>query len=160
MKHQMQARYPARAVAVIRMFADKEFHVRRLEALGYAGKYRVLAHRFDGNEFSIRIERRVLVQMPGLKKAAGETTVVNEEAWDLLSKTGSVTVEAQGMPLSMSCETAIRDDDNGCVVDYRWEVRAKIPLVGAALEKFAIADMERRAAEETRVGVELLAEYR
>ncbi|MDI3259332.1 MAG: DUF2505 domain-containing protein [Sinobacteraceae bacterium] len=160
MKHEMQTRYPAPATAVVKMFADRDFHVRRLEALGYAGKYRVLAHRFDGKDFSIRIERKVPVQMPGVKKAAGETTVVNEETWNLRSKTGKVTVEAQGMPLSMSCETAIRDEGDACVVNYRWDVRARIPLVGGALEKFAIADMERRAAEETRVGIELLADYR
>jgi hypothetical protein len=160
MKHEMQARYPARAATVAKMFADKEFHVRRLEALGYAGKYRVLAHRLDGKDFSIKIERRVPVQMPGLKKAAGETVVINEEAWDLESQIGRVVVEAQGLPLTMSCQTAIRDEGRGCVVDYRWDVRAKLPLVGAALEKFAIADMQRRAAEETRVSIELLARYR
>jgi hypothetical protein len=158
-KHQMKARYPASSATVIRMMTDKAFHVAKLEKLGLS-KYEVLDHQFDGKQFSIRIERKVPVQMPGMKKSAGESTVVNEEKWDVAARTGSVAAHPQGMPLEISAVTAMADDGDGCVVTYDWNIHAKIPLVGGQLEKFVIGDMESRAAEETRVAVELLADYR
>ena len=161
MKHEMKARYPAPSSVVIRMFSDKDFHTRKLEALGLL-KYQVLEHQFDGQEFRIKIERKVPVEAPGMVKKVVplETTVVNEECWSVASKTGRVLVQAQGMPLEMSCSTAMTDEGQECVITYHWDINATLPLVGATLEKFVVADMERRAAEETQVGISLLQAYR
>lgn len=158
-KHPMQSRYPAPAATVLKMMTDREFHIRKLEKLGLP-KYEVLDHHFDGEQFRIRIERRVPVQMPGTKKAAGETTVINEEHWNLVSRTGIVKAEPKGMPLEMSCEATMRDDGDGCVIDYEWSIHAKVPVVGAQLEKFVISDMESRTAQEHAVAVSLLDDYR
>lgn len=158
MKHEMQARYPASSDVVIRMMTDRDFHTRRLEKLG-TSKYRVLDHAFDGREFRIRIERHVPVQMPGLKGGA-ETVVVNEERWNIATRSGSVIVEAGGMPVQMSCTTRMADDGEGCVLSFDWDINASIPLVGKTLEKFIVADMEKRAEGETQAGVALLDAYR
>ncbi|MFA5941049.1 MAG: DUF2505 domain-containing protein [Sinimarinibacterium sp.] len=158
MKHEMQARYPAPSEVVIRMMTDRDFHTRRLEALGMT-RYRVLDHAFDGREFRIRIERHVPVQMPGLKGGA-ETVVVNEECWNVSTRSGSVTVEAKGMPVQMSCTTRMSDDGDGCVLSFDWDISASIPLVGKTLEKFIVTDMGNRAEDETRAGVSLLDGYR
>jgi hypothetical protein len=160
MQHEMKSRYPASSDIVIRMFTDREFHTRKLEALGLL-KYQVLGHQFDGADFSIKIERKVPVEVPGMVKKLVplETTVVNEEFWNLASKTGSVKVEAQGMPLELSCVSSLADDGGECVLTHRWEIRAKLPMMGA-LEKFVATDMDNRAVEETRVAISLLPAYR
>lgn len=157
-KHEMKSRYPASSDIVMKMFADKGFHTRKLEAMGLT-KYQILDHSVSADEFSIRIERKVPVQMPGIKKG-GETSVTNEERWNLKSKTGRVEVEPAGMPVKMSCVTSLADEGGECVVTYRWDIEAKIPLVGGTLEKFIVSDMESRAADETRAGIALLADYR
>lgn len=158
MKHEMKARYPAPSAVVIRMMTDKDFHTRKLEAMG-TSKYRVLDHSFDGQDFLIRIERQVPVQMPGLKSAA-ETTVVNEERWRVGARAGEVRVEPQGMPVQMSCVTRMEDDGTDCVLTFEWDIEAKIPLVGKTLEKFIVTDMESRADAETRAAIALLDAYR
>ena len=159
MKHQMISRYPAPSATLLRMFTDPAFHTRKLEMLGLP-KYRVLEHRFDGDRFSIRVERRVPVQMPGVGNTGAEATIVHEERWDVAERRGSIDVDAQGMPLEVSCLASIRESANVCTVTFDWHVKSKLPLIGGKIEKFAIADMERRAADEERVSLQLLDQYR
>ncbi|HZR37089.1 MAG TPA: DUF2505 domain-containing protein [Nevskia sp.] len=161
MKHKSQARYPAPAEVVLRMFTDKAFHTGKLDAMGLKN-YQVLDHVFDGQDFRIRIQRKVPMQAPAVvKKFVGaESTVVNEERWNLKSRTGRVLVEPVGMPIEMSCQTSLRDQGDGCVVDFEWTINARVPLVGGALEKFVVGDLEKRAGEETALAVRMLERYR
>lgn len=156
MKHEVKARYPASPAVVIKMFADKDFHVRKLDALGLP--YKVLAHKGDARQFSIRVERKVPVQVPGIGKKA-EATVVNEEIWNLAGKTGVIKVEPGAMPLKCSCTAALKADGKDTVVTYTWEVKATVPLIGGQIEKMAIADMDARFDEETRAAIKLLKDY-
>ncbi len=158
-RHEMKAHYPAPAAVVLKMMGDKAFHTRKLEGMGLT-KYEVLDYACDAREFRIRIERKVPVQMPGMKKAAGETSVVNEEVWNLQTRTGRVRVEPAGMPVEMNAALTITDEGDGSVITFDWTINAKIPVVGGTLEKFIVSDMESRAAEETRVAVSLLESYR
>jgi len=164
MKHQSQARYPASSDVVIKMFSDRNFHTRKLDLMGLKDtqNYWVLEHALDGAEFRIRIKRKVPMQAPGIVKkfVPVESTVINEERWNIKSKTGKVLVEPQGMPLEVSCVTTLRDQGGACIVAFDWTVHAKVPLVGGALEKFVISDLEKRAAEETEIAVGLLKDYR
>jgi len=161
MKHQSQARYPAPAEVVIRMFTDRDFHTRKLDAMGLK-RYEVLEHVLDGPDFRIKILRQVPMQAPALVKKfiPAESTVINEERWNIKNKTGAVLVEPRGMPLQLSCITALRDQGKACVVSFDWTIQAKVPLLGGALEKFVVADMEKRAAEETDIAIGLLDDYR
>ena len=156
MKHQMQAQYPAPPDVVLKMFVDKNFHTKKLDVIGLP--YKVLAHEFDGKTFRIRVERKVPVNMPGGKKA--EATVVNDEVWNVATRTGSVKADAGIMPIDCSCTTAIVADGKNTVVRYDWTVKSKVPLIGGQIEKMAVSDMEARAGEETRVAVGLLNDYR
>lgn len=156
MKHQVLARYPASPDVIMKMFSDRAFHTRKLDAM--QAEYKVLAHSFDGQTFSIRVERKVPVQLPGMKKAA-ETSVINEEVWHLASRTGSVKVEL-AMPLDAKCVVTISADGEHSLITYDWDVKSKVPLVGGQIEKMAVADMDRRSADETRVAIDLIQHYR
>jgi hypothetical protein len=161
MKHQSQAHYPASSAVVLRMFTDRDFHTRKLDAMGLKN-YQVLEQSMEGPEFRIKIRRKVPMQAPSIVKkfVPAESTVVNEETWNTKTKTGRVLVDAVGMPLEVSCTTRMRDEGKACVVDFDWIIHARIPLVGGTLEKFVVSDMERRAAEETAVAVGMLKDYR
>jgi hypothetical protein len=161
MKHEMQVRYPASSAVVLKMFTDKGFHTTKLEAMG-VHKYKILQHQFDGQNFSIRIERQVPMQAPALvrKLVPMEPKVTNEESWNVAAKSGKVRVEPQGMPVEMSCTMSMADKGKECVVSCSWEIRARVPLLGGALEKFILGDLERRSAEETEAGIALLKNYR
>ncbi len=160
MKHEMTARYPATSAVVMKMFSDLAFQTAKLDALGYTGKYQVLSHSQDAKSFNIRIERKVPIQLPGIGKNAAESTVINDETWSIASKTGTVIVEVKGMPLAVSCVTAMADEGKECVIHYQWQVKSKIPLIGGTIEKMVIADMTKKANEETAAAIALLKSYR
>ncbi len=161
MKFEILSQYPASAAVVMRMFMDPAFHTGKLEALG-ALKYRVLEQKAEGDSFRIRIERKVPLDAPALirKVVPAETTAVSEERWNRSTMKGRVSVEP-GVPVDMSCEASMSDVAGGqCLVRYAWEVRARVPLIGGALEKFIGSDLERKMVDETRVAVGLLEKYR
>jgi hypothetical protein len=159
MKHTILAKYPVSAAAVLKMFSNKEFHTRKLDSMGY--KYRVLDSKAAGKEFSISIERKVPMDAPALikKLIPAETTVVNEESWNAAAKTGRVKVMPKGVPVEVSCTATLKDEAGGCVINYSWDISARVPLVGGALEKFVAGDMDRRLADETAAAVKLAKEF-
>jgi hypothetical protein len=161
MKFDIRAKYPAPSATVLKMFMDKDFHQKKLVALGLT-KSRVLEHTASGDDFRIRIERKVPLAAPGIVKKfiPAETTVVSEEKWNKASKTGQVRVEPVGVPVDIRCNARFADDASGCTIVYTFDVKASVPLVGGALEKFIAADMETKFAEEAKAAISLLEPYR
>jgi hypothetical protein len=161
MRFEVKARYPASSGVVIKMFADKDFHTRKLEALGLR-KYQVLKHESTDAEFSIRIERKVPMAPPGLisKLVPAEASVTSEERWNLAKKTGRIKVEPAGIPVEITGTASLADAGQECVITYVWEAKARVPLVGGALEKFIASDMEKKMVDETKAAITLLGPYR
>lgn len=161
MKFDIKARYPAPSAVVLKMFMDKDFHAKKLQVLGIA-KSRVLDHAASGDDFRIKVERKVPLNAPGMIKKfiPAEATVVSEEKWNRASKSGSVKVEPAGVPVEIRCTARLADDAKGCTITYAFEVTARVPLVGGALEKFIASDMETKFAEEAKAAATLLDPYR
>jgi hypothetical protein len=143
------------------MFSDRNFHENKMKALDVIS-YKVLEHAADGGEFHIRVERRLPMQAPALLKKVlpAETTSVVDERWNLATRNGRVKADTVGVPIEMSCSASIADEKQACVVTYDWEIRARVPLVGGALEKFIASDLDRRLAQEARIAAGFLEPYR
>lgn len=159
MKHHVEVRYDASAEQVLRMFADPKFHTAKLEAMGMAGS-RVLDNEDRGETFMIRIERKVPLAVPGMKKGAGSSCVNHTERWNRKQGSGEISAVVPGMPLDMTCIASIRDDGDGCVASYDWNVHSKVPVVGKAIEKFVVGDLDKRFNEEVETTKKMLADYR
>lgn len=161
MKFDIKARYPAPSAVVLKMFCDKAFHEKKLAAMGLA-RSRVLEHEAKGDEFRIRIERKVPLQAPGMVKkfVPAEATVTSEERWNQAQKNGRVRIEPAGIPVDINCTARFADDAQGCVITYAFDVNARVPLVGGALEKFIASDMESKFADEGRAAAALVDAYR
>lgn len=159
MKHEIKSRYPASAETVMRMFANPEFHTAKLQGLGLK-KYEVLDQEAKGDDFRIKIERKVPLDAPALvrKVVPAETTAISEERWNLRTRKGKVSI-SPGIPVDMNCEAAITEAGSECVVIYHWEVKARVPLIGGALEKFICSDLESKMVDETRVTASLIARF-
>ena len=161
MKFDIKARYPASSAVVLKMFMDKDFHAKKLGVLGIT-KSRVLEHDAKGDDFRIKVERKVPLDAPGIVKkfVPAEATVVSEEKWNRATKTGNVKIEPQGVPVDIKCAARFADDAKGCTITYAFDINAKVPLVGGALEKFIAGDMEAKFAEEAKAAATLLDPYR
>lgn len=148
MKQKLEARYPASSDVVIKMMTDKKFYTDRLALQGLKD-FEVVNHKFDGKDFSITIKRKVTA-----------INVTSVEKWNVAKRAGSITVDLQGMPMDVSCKTALVDDASGCVLTYHWDVNSKVPLVGGRIEKQFAGENEKAIPEQTRLGIELLKNYR
>ncbi|MGH8530916.1 MAG: DUF2505 domain-containing protein [Nevskiales bacterium] len=148
MKQKIEARYPASAQVVIKMMTDKKFYTDRLELQGIK-EYEVVEHAFDGKDFSITIQRRVTA-----------INVTSVEKWNVAKKAGSISVELQGMPMDVVCDTALVDEGKECVLTYNWEIKSNVPLVGGKIEKSFAGENEKAIPEQTRLGIQLLKNYR
>lgn len=140
------------------MFCDETFHGQKLEKIGI--EHRVLECSQQGDDFRIRVERKIPVKLPGMKKGGATSTVIHTECWNTKTRHGTVHVELPGMPLTMHCQSVAEDDGDGCVVRYDWEIKSRVPVVGGKIEKFVVADMDKQAEPERLAGVELLDNYR
>src|SRR5882724_10580234 len=123
---------------MIRALTDKKFYCDRLELQGHK-VYEVLSHEFDGENFGIKFKRKLPTG-----------TIVHEDRWNVSSKTGSVAVELQSMPIEMSGITALSDIGDECVMTYDWNIRSSIPLVGGKIEKAIAAENDKAIPEQTR----------
>ena len=148
MKQKIETRYPAPSSVVIKMMTDKKFYCDRLELQGHK-VYDVVSHSFDGKDFSIKFKRKLTA-----------ASITHEDIWNVDSKAGRVLVELHGMPVEMSGVTSLRDEGGECVMTYEWEIHSKVPLVGGKIEKTIAAENEKAIPEQTRLGIELLKNYR
>lgn len=163
MKHEMKVHFPENSDVVIKAFTDKAFHTGKLEQMGISN-YEVLDHQFDGEDFSIRIRRRVAldVPVPGAVKRLignGEVPVIHEDCWNATSRTGHVNMDIQGMPIELQCQLSLDDEAGGCVYTYLWDIQANVPLVGGKLEKTLVTDLDQKIPVETQAGIALLDNY-
>ena len=147
MKQTLEARFPASSTVVIKMMTDKKFYTDRLDLQGIKG-YEVLGHKFDGKDFSVTIKRKV-----------SAINVTSVETWNVAGRKGTITVDLQGMPLQVSCETSLKDEGKGCVLTYKWDVNLKVPLIGGKIEKQFAGENEKAIPEQTRLGIQLLKNY-
>ncbi|HEX7381868.1 MAG TPA: DUF2505 domain-containing protein [Nevskiaceae bacterium] len=161
MKHHASARYPAPADAVLHMFTQQEFHRRKLERIGLP-EFHILECREQGDEFIIRVERKVAVKLPGLgRRPPALSTVVHTESWNRATGRGRIDVQMAALRLTMQCDAAITDAGaDACVVDYDWTLRSAMPIVGHTIERLVAANMDKEAAPEHAAGIALLAEDR
>lgn len=160
MQRETEAHYPAPSDVVISMFADADYHRKKLEKLGI--EFEILEQDFDGDELHLKSKRLVPVQASGIAaKFMPETTeVVNDERWRISDKSGAVVVDTRGVPLAMSCTAGMRDNGDHCIIDYHWDITANIPVGGSKLEKFVVGDMEQRESQEKEAALALLDGYR
>lgn len=157
MRYNNQARYPGPSSAVVKMFCDAEFHKRKLTELGVERSL-VLSSSMTAGVFSIRIERKVPINFPGMKSL--DATVTHEERWNATNNTGFVEVDTRGLPLRICCDAKLADDLAGCTVSYSWSIDATVPLIGGKIEKAVAADIAARFDHEVAAGLRHLDEYR
>lgn len=162
MKFSDEHRFDKPAEAVIRMFTDRDYFVRKYEELGFSN-VEVLDHSQDGDDFSItcRYEAPSDAPIPGFaKKFMGETNVVTQtDEWNAASMTGRLTAEIEGLPAKVGAAMRLTDDGDGSVNTLDWTISCGIPLVGGKIEKLVAEDIRSKSSTDQAKTAEILEDY-
>lgn len=149
--------YDATCDAVFAMFCDPGYIAEKVKRTG--GQNPQIDVGQTGSDTDITTVRDVPAQVPSFVKAiTGDPIHVIEKArWsaadDLGARTAAVTLDFQGTPSSISGTLNLHPQDDGCVVDVDFDVKASVPLVGGKIEGVIAHQMERAVRQENRVGV-------
>lgn len=162
MKFQQSLQYNKPSDVVIQMFGDPTYFEGKFQKLN-ALAFDVMEQSRSGDRFSIKMKLTfpLSVPVPGFaKKVVGDTTtLIEQDSWDLSAKTGTLSVDIQGAPVTAVGQMKLVDQGDGCVNEISWDIRCSVPLIGKKIEKLIAEDIQAKGADDARVTNELLANY-
>lgn len=139
---------PAAAAEVVKLITTEDYLRFRYED-HQVKNFSLTIEQDDSTAFSYSLLREIDMagKVPKMaRKIVGDSmTVTQQQRWDRSSEPypGTMTVEAQGLPGSISAATevvAVSDNSSRLVVNG--EVNVSIPLVGGQLEKLLVSRIE------------------
>lgn len=154
MRFSHENRYDASATDVFAMLMDPNFREKAAQAVGAFSSHATV----DGNRLEIHEEQPVS-GVPGFaKKFVGDSNkVIHREEWDAPGKSGSITIETPGKPVSIKGRVTLSESGGQTIHAYDLYVTATVPLIGGKLEKL-VADLTKQGLDkEHAVGVAWLA---
>ncbi|MBT0774119.1 DUF2505 domain-containing protein [Kineosporia sp. J2-2] len=156
--------FPADPASVFAMLSDQAFQERKVGAVS-KGPWDV-AVRQEGDS-TVIVSHRTLPSdvIPESFRAmvSNPITITQTEKWAPAapdsSRRGTVDVELSGVPVRLSGTLAlIPTADGGCTEQIQGDLKAKIPLFGAKVERAAEPAVRAAIDAEGRIGLKWLAE--
>lgn len=130
-------------------FCDPEFYVAKFEALGDRN-VQVLDSSDDEDGFFLELEREIRLDVPGLLRGVlGEWNRLQQsEHWQAEGDgyVNHLSLDSDLVPMDIGGTMHLTGDSEGCTNHIEMNVRATVPLVGRALEKFG-ADNTRKSLD-------------
>ena len=168
MRVQVQLRYPATVEAVAAMLADPAYGHARVAASGAVAHHVDVAHGPDG-AFTVTTRRSMpTAGIPANFRAFVGTSldVRQVEVWEAGStapRRGTVVVEIAGAPVRLTGITTLAPDgaagSAASILTYDGEVKAGVPLFGAAMEEAAAHAVRSALEAEQQAGNEWLSAH-
>ncbi len=113
----------------------------------------VKATRFQAKEIPSGLEATFVIPAP--QKARGfvgpELTIVDTVSWDS-PLTGRMALAVTGLPAKIDGPISLRATPEGCLASYQADLRVRVPLLGAKIEKYAAQYMATIIKACERVG--------
>ena len=155
----MEQKYAASVDKVFALLTDPKWLEARSTALGELSAS-VKAKKAAGG-VTLSMKRRVKRELPGLmaKVMSPESDLVFTETWaadDDGARLGKLEMEAVGQPVRMSATFELAPAGKGCIYRITHKCKASVPLIGGAVEKFALGQVEAGCADEFAYLVEYL----
>lgn len=161
MNFQEVYKYGKDADTVFKMFTDRSYFERKYEKT--ADSHEVLEHAQDDNTFRIKVKRSMPADapVPGFAKKflPGNMTVIQEDIWDLKTRTGRLHIEIHGAPVSINADMKLIDGADGAENHLSWEINCNVPLVGGKVAKFVAEDMKHKTPADLAISNEILEDY-
>jgi uncharacterized protein YndB with AHSA1/START domain len=147
----MEQKYNATVDRVFALLTDPKWLEARSTALGELSAS--VKARKSGGRVSLTMTRRVKRDLPALvaKVMSPEADLVFEETWSAEAddgRTGTLTMDAIGQPVKMTAEFELFPASKGCVYRITHHCKSSVPLVGGAVAKFALGQVESGCADE------------
>ncbi|WP_311836044.1 DUF2505 domain-containing protein [Cellulomonas fimi] len=159
----VELRYPAPVDAVVRMLADPGYGRAKVEASGGVVQ-QVDVTDEPGGGFAVTMRRSMPTDdIPANVRhfVGASLDVLQVEAWEGPGpdgRRGTVVVEIAGAPVRLTGTVRLTaDGPDASVVVYDGDVKASVPLFGAAIEEAAARAVRHALEAEQPVGVEWLA---
>jgi hypothetical protein len=148
----MEQKYAAPIDKVYALLTDPRWLQERSAALGELSA-KVKAKK-GGGGVTLTMNRRVKRDLPGLvaRVLSTEADLVFEEVWSAAGedgeRTGTLNMDAVGQPVRMTAKFALAPAGKGCVYRITHTCKSSVPLIGGAVEKFALGQVEKGCADE------------
>lgn len=147
----IEYKFKASVNTVFARLTDADYLVDRCLALGELSADCTIEE--DSDETVINMTREVERKLPSFLAKIFDTkqSVELVERWKGKGKIrhGSYTLTVQGQPVTVEAEMRLKaEPDGGCTYTIAHRARARIPLLGARIEKFILEQTEAGAREE------------
>lgn len=100
----------------------------------------------------LTMSRRIRRDLPAMiaKVMKPESDMTIDEQWRRTDEgyAGSLTLDLAGQPVKISAEFTLTASGKGCVYWIQHKAKCGIPLIGSAVEKFALSQVEAGCADE------------
>jgi len=155
-------RYPFPAHAVVQVFGNKDYFIKKYTGAG-ATNIQVLEEQHNGGKTRIAVSRHVDIDIdvPAFaRKFVPDTiTVVQVDSWDQTTLRGHLDIQFKGMPAVVKCDMKLADKDGGCVLNLNFSVSINVPLIGDKLAKVLGADLKKKFERDSHQAQEVMAEF-
>jgi hypothetical protein len=147
----MEQKYNAPVDKVFSLLTDPKWLEARSLALGELSAS--VKAKKGGGGVALTMKRRVRRELPGLiaKVMSPESDLMFEETWSSEAdggRTGTLTMDAVGQPVKMTAQFELAPAGKGCVYRITHKCKSSVPLIGGAVEKFALGQVEKGCADE------------
>lgn len=147
----MEQKLKVSADKVFAVLTDPKWLEERCLALGELSAS--IKAKKSGGRVTLTMKRRIRRELPGLlaKVLRPESDFVLEETWSPAGDggyAGTISMDLIGQPVSMTARFELEPEGKGCVYRVTHKTKSSVPLLGGAIEKFALAQTEKSCADE------------
>lgn len=130
---------------VIDMLLDDDYHRQKATKIRGGRNYQVLSHKKNPDFYHIKIQYDEYVQLPDnfpkryKKYVKASNTYITTVEWQLKDKhvkTGNVTIEIPGMPVTVYGVLNLKNCEGGCERQIEINFRYKLPIIGKFISNF------------------------
>ena len=164
MRLSAEIRYDAGPESVFRMIVDPAFQEAKCAATGSLEHEVDVSEHADGGATVHSRRTMPTDQIPDVVRSFLGSTVhlAETQRWSAAtgdgSRTGSITVEIEGIPVRFTASTALTADAAGTQQPIEGELKASVPFFGGRIESAAEPAVRAAIRVEQRTGTAWLAE--
>ena len=160
MKLTVHSHYPYPAESIVQVFGEQAFFTEKYQLCG-AGNIRVMDFHPGPDQTRIRVQRDVKLAeaLPAFARAIlpDTVTVIQSDSWHRPSKTGQIEIELVSVPVRITADMALEDDQDGAAMTVEFDISVDLPLIGERIARLLARDLQKQYHMDTEAGQQVMA---